>query len=285
MTHVCQQSMLKKIFSACFKNKFIFCCFMIFMGYLSITIAIKMEWIGTHWDAEVGKSHAPPDALNYFGTDILGRSVLSKILHGTEVAVSVGITVALFSTLIGVVLGILAGYFGGLIDEFVVWLYTVLAAIPTMMLLMVIPFLLGKGLTSIYIALIIAEWTDMCRLVRGEVMRHKNKEYIQAASAIGANAFRKLFIHILPNILSLIIVQFSLAFQNAIKYEVVLSYLGVGGQHKPSWGTIINGTKMELLRGIWWEFCFTTFFMFLLVLVFNIITDALRDALDPKLER
>ena len=277
-------SIVRRTFVAYFKHKLTLCYFTLFIGYIIISIGVKMGWLAPSWHTEVGRAHEAPNWINYFGTDILGRSVLAKVLHGTEVAMSVGLTVALFSTIIGVIFGISAGYFGGIVDACIVWCYTVLAAIPTMMLLMVIPFMLGKGLKSMYIALIVAEWTEICRLVRGEVMRHKNREYIQAASAIGANTCRKLFIHILPNILPLIIVQFSLIFQNSIKYEVILSYLGVGVQHKPSWGIMISDAKTELLRGVWWEFCFTTIFMFVLLLVFNMLTDALRDALDPKLE-
>lgn len=263
-------------------NKFNLVCLCILLCYILVALATKLGWLGANWHAEVGASYQQPSGVHYFGTDVLGRSVFAKVLHGIEVAMHVGFVVALWAVAIGAILGILAGYFGGIIDACIVWLYTVITAIPTMILLMVVAFVLGKG--TICTALVITEWTETCRLVRGEMMRHKSREYIQAASAIGAGSFRKIFVHLLPNMLPLIIYQFSLVFQSAIKYEVILSYLGMGIQNKPSWGIMISDAKTGLLRGIWWEFFFATIAMFLLVLVFNILADALRDLLDPKLK-
>lgn len=278
------QSVVKRVFIVLVNKKLTLFCFLVLLGYALVAIFTKVGWLAAGWNTEVGGSYEAPNWINYFGTDILGRSILAKVIHGAEVAMSVGFIVAVLAITVGVILGILAGYFGGIVDEFVVWLYTVVAAIPTIILLMVIAFIMGKGMQSICVALAVAEWTESCRLVRGEVMKHKSREYIQAASAIGAGNFRKLFVHILPNILPLIICQFSLVFQTSIKYEVILSYLGLGVQNKPSWGVMINDAKTELLQGIWWELFFATLAMFLLVLVFNILADALRDALDPKLK-
>lgn len=259
-------------------------CFLTLLGYALVALATKVGWLAANWHAEVGTSYQQPNGVHYFGTDILGRSVLAKVLHGIEVAMCVGFVVALWAVAIGALFGIVAGYFGGIIDACVVCLYTVVAAIPTMILLMVVAFVLGKGMQTICIALVITEWTETCRLVRGEAMRHKAREYMQAASAIGASSAHKIFVHLLPNMLPLIIYQFSLVFQTAIKYEVILSYLGIGIQNKPSWGIMISDSKTGLLRGIWWELFFATMAMFLLVLVFNILADALRDLLDPKLK-
>ncbi|WP_243575171.1 ABC transporter permease [Candidatus Cardinium sp. cByotN1] len=265
-------------------KKLNFFCFVTLLGYTLVALSTKIGVLAANWQAEVGASYQQPNAMHYFGTDILGRSVLAKVLHGAEVAMSVGFIVALLAVAIGTMLGIVAGYFGGIIDACIVWLYTVVTAIPTMILLMVVAFVLGKGMQSICMALAITEWTETCRLIRGEVMRHKSREYIQAASAIGASSARKIFVHLLPNILPLMIYQFSLVFQTAIKQEVILSYLGIGIQNKPSWGIMISDAKTGLLRGVWWELFFATMAMFLLVLVFNILADALRDLLDPKLK-
>ena len=144
--------------------------------------------------------------------------------------------------------------------------------------------ILGKGLTSIYIALGLTAWAGLCRLIRGEVMKHKNREYVQAASALGAGHMRKLFIHIIPNVTHIVIIRTSLQFQVAIKSEVILSYLGLGVSGQPSWGTMIDDAKLELARGFWWQFIGATAAMFIVVLAFNILGDALRDALDPKLK-
>ncbi len=246
-----------------------------------------LSWAGiiaADWNKEIGPSYAEPFGDYLLGLDLFGRSVFIKMIKGTEVAMSVGLLTGLISMVIGVTLGGIAGYFGGKVDEVIVWFYTVFSSIPNIMLLMAIAFVLGKGLMSVYLALGLTGWVGLCRLIRGEVIRHKDREYVQAASAIGGGDFRKLFKHILPNVLHLVIINFSLQFQSAIKSEVILSYLGLGVQGTPSWGTMIDDAKLELARGVWWQLAAATFAMFFVVLAFNILGDALRDALDPKLK-
>ena len=267
-----------------FKCKLVLFATIVLSLYTLVALLTKMGLLANNWATEVGGSYEAPSWVNWLGTDLLGRSVVAKIIQGVEVAMSVGIIVSIATITIGVMLGIIAGYFGGFLDECIVWLYTVLTSIPRLVLLMVIAFILGKGILSVYIALTMVSWIDICRLVRGEVMRHKSRDYIQAAAALGASNIRKLCVHILPNIASLIIVQVSIVFQSAIKTEVVLSYLGLGVQDKPSWGLMISDAKTDILRGIWWELTFATLAMFILILAFNIMADALRDALDPKLK-
>ena len=152
------------------------------------------------------------------------------------------------------------------------------------MLLISITMILGKGIFAVYIALGATSWVTLCRLIRGEVMKHKEREYVQAAGAIGGGHFRKLFLHILPNVTHIVIINTSLQFQFAIKSEVILSYLGLGVQGEPSWGTMIDDAKLELSRGVWWQLAGATTAMFLVVLAFNLLGDALRDSLDPKLK-
>jgi ABC-type dipeptide/oligopeptide/nickel transport system permease subunit len=240
--------------------------------------------IAQDWQKEVGGSYAPPSLEAVMGTDIFGRSVALKLIKGTEIAMSVGLVVGIIAVVIGVFLGSLSGYFGGKFDELIVWFYTTISSIPSIMLLISITFILGKGIVSLYIALGATYWVSLCRLIRGEVIRHKDREYVQAASAIGAGHTRKLLFHIIPNVTHIIIIQFSLLFQVAIKSEVILSYLGLGVQGRPSWGTMIDDAKLELSRGVWWQLTAATIAMFLIVLAFNMLGDALRDALDPKLK-
>ena len=178
----------------------------------------------------------------------------------------------------------IAGYFGGVVDEIIVWFYTTLSSIPSIMLLVAIAFILGKGTTTVFLALGLTSWVGLCRIVRAEVMKHKEREYIQAANAIGATHSRKMFRHILPNISHLLIINFTQTFDSAVKSEVVLSFLGLGVVGRPSWGTMIDDSKLELARGVWWQLAAATLAMFLIVLAFNILGDALRDALDPKLK-
>lgn len=239
--------------------------------------------IAADWQESVGESYAPPSLDHIFGTDIFGRSVAKKVIHASQVAMSVGLVASVCSAIIGVFIGSLAGYFGRWVDELTVWFYTTFSSVPTIMLLMSIAFVMGKGITTIYIALGITGWVGLCRLIRGEVMKHKNRDYVQAAEAIGAGHGRRLFKHILPNVVHIVIINTSLQFQVAIKSEVILSYLGVGVVDQPSWGTMIDDAKLELVRGVWWQLAAATLAMFIIVLAFNILGDSLRDALDPKL--
>lgn len=252
--------------------------------YFVIALLTFLGVIAHDWGLEVGPSYAAPSADYIFGTDIFGRSVFLKMVKGAETAIAIGLATALISITIGTLLGMISGYFGGLIDEVIVWFYTTFSSIPSIMLLVSIAFILGKGTTTVFISLGVTSWVGLCRIVRGEVMRHKDREYAQAANAIGASNVRKLFKHILPNISHVLIINFSLTFEAAIKSEVILSYLGLGVQGRPSWGTMIDDSKLELARGVWWQLGAATLAMFVIVLAFNILGDALRDALDPKLK-
>lgn len=252
--------------------------------YASIAILSAAGLLAADWANEVGGSNLAPSPEHWFGTDLFGRDVLKKVLRGTQIAMSVGLATSLIAIPIGVVLGSIAGYFGGWVDDVITWFYTTLSSIPNIMLLISITMILGKGLVAVYIALGATSWVTLCRLIRGEVMKHKEREYVQAASAIGNGHVRKLFRHILPNVTHIIIINTSIQFQIAIKSEVILSYLGIGVQGEPSWGTMIDDAKLELTRGVWWQLAGATMAMFFIVLAFNLLGDALRDSLDPKLK-
>lgn len=266
------------------KDKLAVTSLIIVLFYSLLAVLSATGLIASGWSEEVGPSYAPPSADYLFGLDIFGRSVLAKTIKGTEIAMSVGLVTGMISMVIGVFLGAIAGYYGGKVDEFIVWFYTTFTSIPTFMLLVSITFILGKGILAVYLALGLTTWVSLCRLIRGEFIRHKDRDYVQAASAIGGGDFRKIFKHILPNVFHIVIINFSLQFQVAIKSEVILSYLGLGVQGKPSWGIMINDAKLELARGNWWQLAAATAAMMIVVLAFNILGDALRDALDPKLK-
>lgn len=268
------------------KDKIAVVCLIIVLMYALVALLSGLGLLAADWANEVGPSYARPfENWDYIlGTDIFGRSVLTKVIHGTQIAMSVGLISSFIAIPIGVTLGALAGYFGGWVDEIIVWFYTTFSSIPGIMLLMSIAFVLGKGITTVYIALGLTSWVGLCRLIRGEVLKHKNREYVQAADAIGASHSRKLFKHIIPNVTHIIIIFTSLQFQVAIKSEVILSYIGLGVSGQPSWGTMIDDSKMELARGLWWQLAGASFAMFFVVLAFNILGDALRDSLDPKLK-
>jgi peptide/nickel transport system permease protein len=277
-------SLWKDAFIRLSKDKLALVSLIIVLTYFFVAILSALGLIASNWSQEVGASNLAPSMEHYFGTDIFGRSVLLKVIRGTQVAMSVGVAASIIAIPIGVLLGALAGYFGGWIDDFVTWLYTTFSSVPNIMLLISITLILGKGIFAVYIALGATSWVTLCRLIRGEVMKHKEREYVQAAGAIGGGHFRKLFRHILPNVSHIIIINTSMQFQIAIKSEVILSYLGLGVQGEPSWGTMIDDAKLELVRGVWWQLAGATIAMFFILLAFNILSDALRDALDPKLK-
>jgi ABC-type dipeptide/oligopeptide/nickel transport system permease subunit len=279
-----ENSLWKDAFNRLIKDKWALGSLIIVLVYSLAAVLVAMGFMASDWAREVGASNLPPSAEHWFGTDIFGRDVFAKVLRGTQVAMSVGLVTSLIAIPIGVILGAVAGYFGGWVDDFITWLYTTFSSIPNIMLLISITMILGKGLFAVYIALGATSWVTLCRLIRGEVMKHKEREYVQAAGAIGGGHMRKLFLHILPNVTHIVIINTSLQFQFAIKSEVILSYLGLGVQGEPSWGTMIDDAKLELSRGVWWQLAGATFAMFLVVLAFNLLGDALRDSLDPKLK-
>jgi ABC-type dipeptide/oligopeptide/nickel transport system permease subunit len=234
---------------------------------------------------QAGEAYAPPSWAHPFGLDVLGRSVWERVVQGSRVALIVGFFSTAIAIPVGAALGLIAGYFRGWVDAFVVWLYSTLDAIPTILLLLAMALVLptGKGLATVCIALGVTSWVSTCRVVRAEAIRQKELDYIRAARSLGAGNLRILFIHLLPNVLHLVLVQASLVFVYSIKSEVILSYLGVGVQNFPSWGVMIDDARLELVgRGVWWQFAAATAALFVLVLAFNLFNDALKDALDPK---
>jgi ABC-type dipeptide/oligopeptide/nickel transport system permease subunit len=269
------------------KDKIAIMCIAIIVVYAVIAVLAKVGAIATPWDTTVGAAYQPPSMNSLallFGTDIFGRSVFYKVIHGTRIAMSVGLVSSLISMPIGILLGAIAGYFGGWVDDLVVWFYTTLSSIPNIMLLVAITFVLGKGLTSIYVALGVTAWVGLARVIRGEFIKHKTRDYIVAANSLGATHTSRIFKHILPNVSHFVIINTSIQFVSAIKSEVILSFLGLGVQGQPSWGVMIDDAKLELSRGVWWQLAGATIAMFFVVLAFNLLGDSLRDALDPKIK-
>jgi peptide/nickel transport system permease protein len=278
------RSILHEACLSLLKNKFSLACILILASYVLVAFLAFFGLVGENWGVAQGSTFEPPSMQYLFGTDIFGRDVLSKLLKGTQVAVSVGVVTVLISIPLGVFFGALSGYFGGWIDECIVWFYTTISSIPSIMLLISITFILGKGLLAMYIALGLTSWVGLCRMIRAEVMKHKSREYVTAAETLGASHFRRLFIHILPNVYHIVIIDASLTFQMAIKSEVILSYMGLGVQDLPSWGKMIDDSKSEIQQGVWWQLAAASLAMFVILLALNFLGDMLRDALDPKLK-
>ncbi|MCV2370694.1 ABC transporter permease [Roseateles oligotrophus] len=218
------------------------------------------------------------------GGDRLGRDVMSKAIKGAEVSILVGVLAAVVATIIGVVLGALSGFFGGRVGDFLEWLYNVFTAIPSILLIFAFAVIFGRGVMSVVMILGLAGWPGIYRLIRAEFMKHSVREYVRAAEAIGASRYSRMFKHILPNVSHVALVQLSLHVVGFIKSEVILSYLGLGvGVDQVSWGTMLSESQSELILGYWWQLAAVTGLMAIFVTAFALFTDALRDALDPKL--
>ncbi|MBC85798.1 MAG: peptide ABC transporter permease [Bdellovibrionaceae bacterium] len=268
------------------KDRIAVISFWVIVFYVLLAVGCRIGLLFPHFaETNDALSYAAPNANHWLGTDFLGRDVLARAAHGTYTSLLVGFFGSGLAVVIGTMFGALAGYFGGKVDDLIVWLYTTVSTIPYILLVIAFSFVLGAGLKVLCLVLGLTGWVGICRVVRGEYMKHRDREYVQACTAIGASHFRKAFIHILPNVTHLILIQFSLGFVGVIKAEVILSYLGLGVEAgTPSWGVMINDAAQELPREVWWGLAAATGFMFFLVLAFNLFNDALRDALDPKLK-
>ncbi len=227
--------------------------------------------------------YLPPGPGHWLGTDNLGRSVGLRLVQGTRIAFHVGVMTSLIAIPLGVLLGLLGGYFGGKTDSAVVWLCATVASMPGLLFILAISLVVGQGLLGIYLGIGLTTWVGVCRTIRAEVMKHRDKAYVQAARVLGYSHARIMFRHILPNVAHVILIQFSIRFPSAVSTEVFISFLGIGVQGEPSWGVMINNARLRLWQGVWWEMTFTTLAIFLLVLVFNHLADWLRDKLDPAL--
>ncbi|MDQ6683785.1 MAG: ABC transporter permease, partial [Pseudomonadota bacterium] len=227
---------------------------------------------------------APKATTLLFGADRLGRDVLAKAMKGTQTSVFVGLLGAVVATVIGTLLGAFAGYFGGKVGDFLEWLYSVFTSIPDILLILSFAVIFGRGIGSVAIILALVGWTGVYRQVRAEFIKHSTRDYVRSAEAIGASSASRMFRHILPNVSHVILVRMSLLVVAFIKFEVILSYLGLGvGVDDVSWGTMLAEAQSELILGYWWQLVAATVFMAVFVTAFSLLTDAVRDALDPKL--
>jgi ABC-type dipeptide/oligopeptide/nickel transport system permease subunit len=260
--------------------------FWIVLAYLVVAALCGLGLIFTNYAVTNNDiAYQAPSMAHWFGTDIFGRDVLARAAHGTLTSLTVGAFGAGLAMIIGTFFGAIGGYFGGKIDDLVVWLYTTIDTIPYILLVVSFSFVMGPSLTTLCLAIGLTAWVGHCRIIRGEYIKHRDQDYVQGAAAIGAGHIRRIFLHILPNVFHLILINFSLGFVGAIKSEVILSFLGLGVEAgTPSWGTMINDAKQELFRGVWWGLAAATIFMFFLVLAVNLFNSELRDALDPKLK-
>lgn len=260
------------------------------MGALAVVVAFAviglgaaLGWWASDWSDLQGERYEPMSAEHWFGTNVNGQDIFSRAVYSTRTAFEVGLLVSVLSTVLGAVLGGLAGFFSGRwVDETILWLKGVLDSIPFYLFVAAVAYAMQGSAWGMHVAMVATFWTTTARLVRGEVIKLKHFEFVEAARAIGVGQLTVLFRHILPNTFHILLVQATIVFVSAIKSEVILSFLGLGVKDGVSWGLMLSAASQEVLAGHFNNFIWASVFMFVLVMAFNMFSDALQDALDPK---
>ncbi len=251
--------------------------------YLIIAIGVWLGFWGGAWSDTSDDLWQGPSMQHLFGTNVIGSDVLTRVIYSTKVAFEVGFTVAVLSTILGAILGSLSGYFSGTwIDSVILWLMGVLDSIPFYLFVAAVAFALKENPFAMHIAMISTFWTGTARVVRGEVIKLKGQEFVEAAKSIGVTETNIIFKHIMPNTSHILLVQSTIAFVAAIKSEVILSFLGLGVKDGVSWGLMISESTQDVLAGHFNNFLSSSVFLFVLVIAFNMFSDSMQDALDPK---
>jgi peptide/nickel transport system permease protein len=232
-------------------------------------------------DADLMVSDEPPNATYWFGTDNQGRDVLSRVIYGSRISLSVGLISQAFNTIIGVALGLSAGFFGRWWDDLVMGLTNIMLSIPSLIFALSVMALLGPGLLNVFLALGFTNWSYTCRITRSQALTVRNREYVKAARALGYGRIRIMFTQILPNIVGPILVIATLGVAGAILLEASLSFLGLGVQPPtPSWGGMLSAAREQLFTAPWISI-YPGLAIFVTVLGLNLLGDGLRDILDP----
>lgn len=255
-----------------------------------IVLAVAAPYIVPHPEHALGVTNTaarfqPPSAAAWFGTNELGQDIFSLVLIGSQVSLFSGLAVVVIAIVVGTTIGAIAGYFGGWIDEVLMRITDLLLTIPSLILAMAVAAALGTGVFNMIVAIAITWWPAYARLVRGEVIGKKEEQFVVAAHALGAGWVRILSRHILPNIVSPIVVKASLDMGFAILTVASLGFVGIGVKPPtPEWGTLLSGAR-SYMPDYWWTAVAPGMAIFLAVFAFNLLGDGLRDVLDPKARR
>jgi peptide/nickel transport system permease protein len=255
-----------------------------------IVVAIFAHWIA-HYDVgatNLAMRYMSPSAAHWFGTDSTGRDIFSRVIFGARISLEVGVIVVVVSAFIGTLIGAVAGFYGGWVDSILSgYIFNVFLAFPGLLLAIALVAFLGAGLNKLILALCIIGWVGYARLIRAQVLKVREYDFVQAARALGAGDFRILFVHILPNAVQPLIVQASLGMAGAVLSEASLSFLGLGvPPPAPSWGVMIEEARdLSTLAAAPHALIFPGLAIALTVLAFNFIGDGLREYLDPRQRR
>jgi oligopeptide transport system permease protein len=261
-------------------------------GYITLFLAlasflgplvIRLTW-GYDYDLQ-NLSHGakPPSAAHWFGTDFFGRDLLTRVLYGSQISLTVGLLAAMVAASIGTLYGAISGYVGGRLDTVLMRVVDIIYALPYMFLVIVLVTIFGKSLPLLFLALGFVGWLMTARIVRGQMLSLKEREFVVAARGLGARGWTILFRHLIPNTLGPIIVYFTLTVPTMILQEAFLSFLGLGVQApRPSLGALINDGAQHMAV-FWWELVFPGGVMAMLLFSLNFLGDGVRDAVDPQM--
>ncbi len=267
-----------------FKNKGILVGGGIVVSFIILAIFAPLIAPYNPKDADLMRSLEPPQLKYPFGTDVQGRDILSRIIFGSRVSLSVGLVVQAISLSIGIPLGLISGFYGGIADDIITSLINIMFSFPSLLFAIAIMAVLGPSIYNIYLALGIISWPTVARLVRGETLSLKERDFVEASKALGVHNFSIIFKHILPNCLGPIIVVATLGIADAILTEATLSFLGLGIQPPtPSWGSMLSRGR-EYIWSAPHLVIFPGLAILITVLGFNLLGDGLRDIFDPKLK-
>ena len=249
-------------------------------------IAIFASLISPYDPNVIDKKHVlePPSLKHPFGTDELGRDIMSRVIWGSRISISVGFVAVGIATIIGIILGAISGYYGGWLDSVIMRFVDIMLSIPTFFLILAVIAFLGPSILNIMIIIGLTSWMGVARLVRAEFLTLKEREFVIAARGLGAKDIRIIFGHIMPNSLSPVIVSAILGVASAILVESALSFLGIGVQPPtPSWGNILTSGK-DNIEIAWWLSVFPGLSILITVLTYNLVGEGVRDAIDPRLK-
>ncbi len=254
------------------------------MAFMAIFAPLLAPYHPTD-DANLLYAQEPPSRQFLFGTDAQGRDILSRVIFGARISLSVGLVSQGLNSIIGIILGLTAGFIGKWWDDLVMGLTNIMLSIPSLIFALAIVALLGPGLMNVFMALGFTNWSYSCRITRSQVLSTRSLEYVQAARALGYGRIRLMFTQILPNILGPIMVIATLGVAGAILLEASLSFLGLGVQPPtPSWGSMLSQARDQLFTAPWVSL-FPGLAIFITVLGLNLLGDGLRDVLDPHTSR